>query len=78
MPSTYKLITLVGTSKKSFADAVGNAIRDASQTVRGISWFEVGDLRGRVAAGRVDEYQVTLKAGFKVEYTVPQGKRARK
>ncbi len=67
MSGTYKLISLVGTSDLSFAEAVDNAIRDASRTVRGIAWFEVDELRGRVADGKVDQYQVTLRAGFRVE-----------
>jgi hypothetical protein len=78
MPSTYKLISLVGTSNDSFTDAVSRAIRDASKTVRGISWFEVDQLRGRVVNGEVDEYQVTLRAGFKVESTSATGRRPRK
>jgi hypothetical protein len=64
---TYKLITLAGTSSKSFADAVRRAIKDASKTVRGITWFDVDQLRGRVEDGGVAEYQVIIRAGFKVE-----------
>jgi len=67
MPGTYKLITLVGTSSNSFAQAADSAIEEASHTVRGITWFEVDDLRGRVEDGRVTEYQVTLRAGFRVD-----------
>ena len=67
MPGTYKLITLVGTSPDSFADAAATALREANRTVRGITWFEVDELRGRVGNGRVEEYQVTLRAGFHVE-----------
>jgi len=78
MPSTYKLVTLVGTSNDSFTDAVSRAIKDASRTVRGISWFQVDELRGRVVGGKVDEYQVTMRAGFKVEATQSGGKRPRK
>ena len=67
MGGTYKLITLAGTSSKSFADAVRRAIKDASKTVRGITWFDVDQLRGRVEDGGVAEYQVIIRAGFKVE-----------
>lgn len=67
MSGTYKMITLVGTSPKSFADAVNNAILTANRSVRGISWFEVDEMRGRVVDGEVDEFQVTIRAGFKVE-----------
>jgi flavin-binding protein dodecin len=68
---TYKLITIVGTSQRSFADATRGAIKTASSSVRGISWFQVDELRGRVENDKVAEYQVTLRAGFKVEAETP-------
>lgn len=67
MPGTYKKIEIVGTSPVSFSDAVQAAIADASKTVRHISWFEVVEQRGSVKDGKITEYQVTLKAGFKIE-----------
>ncbi len=67
MPGTYKKIAIVGTSPVSFAEAVKAAIKDASQTVRHIDWFEVDEMRGRVKDGVVAEFQVTLRIGFKLE-----------
>jgi flavin-binding protein dodecin len=67
MPGTYKKIVIVGTSPVSFAEAVKAAIKDASQTVRHIDWFEVDEMRGRVKDGQVAEFQVTLRIGFKLE-----------
>jgi dodecin len=67
MPGTYKKIVIVGTSPESFAEAVKAAIKDASQTVRHIDWFEVDEMRGRVKDGAVAEFQVTLRIGFKLE-----------
>ena len=78
MPGTYKLITLVGTSPKSFADAVRGAVDTANDSLRGLSWFEVDDLRGRIEGGKVSEYQVTLRAGFKVERGAPARPRGKK
>ncbi len=75
MPGTWKLITLVGTSRRSFAHAVGSAVADAGKTLRGLSWFEVDDLRGRIENGKVAEYQVTLRAGFKVEGSASPARR---
>jgi dodecin len=43
------------------------AISKAGETVRQMSWFEVVQIRGRIEAGKIDSYQVTLKAGFKLE-----------
>jgi flavin-binding protein dodecin len=67
MAGTYKLLELVGTSKKSFAEAVKAAVEEASKTVRHMDWFEVVNQRGRIVGGKVDEFQVTLKVGFKIE-----------
>lgn len=67
MAGTYKLLELVGTSKQSFADAVRAAVEEASKTVRHMDWFEVVEQRGRIANGKVDEFQVTVKIGFKIE-----------
>jgi Uncharacterized conserved protein len=67
MPGTYKKIVIVGTSPVSFAEAVKAAIKDASQTVRHIDWFEVDEMRGRIKDGQVAEFQVTLRIGFKLE-----------
>jgi flavin-binding protein dodecin len=67
MAGTYKLVELVGTSPTSFAEAVRNAVDEASRTVRHMDWFEVVSQRGRIVDGTVQEFQVTLKIGFKVE-----------
>jgi hypothetical protein len=67
MPGIYKLTEVVGTSPVSFAEATKNAISEISKTVRQVDWFEVVQMRGHVKNGEVDEFQVTLKAGFRVE-----------
>jgi len=67
MSGTYKVIELAGTSTVSFAEAVKSAVAEASETVRHMDWFEVVDQRGRIAEGKVVEFQVALKIGFKIE-----------
>jgi len=67
MSGTFKLVTLVGTSSDSYEQAIQNAIQDASASLRNLSWFEVTELRGRIAGGQVAEYQAKIQAGFKVE-----------
>ncbi len=66
-PSVHKKIEVVGTSPQSFAAAAANAVARAGKSVRGMEWFEVTELRGRIAGSKIDEYQVTLKIGFKLE-----------
>jgi dodecin len=67
MPGIYKIIEVVGTSPVSFAEAVKAAVAEAADTVRHMEWFEVVSQRGRIADGRVEEFQVTVKIGFKIE-----------
>jgi hypothetical protein len=63
----YKLVELVGSSGTSVSDAIQNAITRAAATVRNIRWFEVVQVRGEIADGKVQHYQVTLKIGFTLE-----------
>lgn len=67
MPGTYKITEIVGTSPTSYAEATRAAIADAAKTVRHMDWFEVVEQRGKIADGKVTEFQVTLKVGFKIE-----------
>lgn len=67
MSGTYKVIELVGTSPVSFAEATKSAVAEASKTVRHMDWFEVVNERGNIVEGKVAEFQVTLKVGFKIE-----------
>lgn len=61
---TYKLIELVGVSHESYAEATQNAVKRAGETLRGLGWFQVTELRGLIQDGEISEYQVTLKVGF--------------
>lgn len=63
----YKMLELTGSSTTSSDDAIAQAIARASATVRHIEWFEVVDMRGFVKDGAVAYWQVTLKAGFRLE-----------
>jgi flavin-binding protein dodecin len=67
MPGTYKITELVGTSPASFAEATRAAVAAAAKTVRHMEWFEVVEERGRIVDGKVHEFQVTLKVGFRIE-----------
>jgi flavin-binding protein dodecin len=63
----YKVVELVGSSEESVTKAIDRAIDKASQTIRHIGWFEVVQVRGHVEKGKVAQYQVTIKAGFRLE-----------
>ena len=63
----YRLSEIVGSSETGVDDAIRRAIQKASETVRNIDWFEVGQIRGHVENGAVAHVQVVLKIGFRVE-----------
>ena len=63
---TYKLIELVGVSEESTDQAIRNAITRASETLRGLDWFQVVETRGTIQQGKVAQFQVTLKVGFRI------------
>jgi flavin-binding protein dodecin len=67
MDKTYRKIEIVGTSTESLSDAVRNGIAKAADHVDHVSWFEVVEQRGSVEDGRVTQFQVTLKVGFRLE-----------
>jgi flavin-binding protein dodecin len=62
----YRKTEIVGTSQASMEDAVTAAVSRASQTLKGLDWFEVKEVRGTIADGRVHEWQVTVSIGFRV------------
>ena len=65
--SAYKVIELVGSSGTSISKAIDGAISKAGESIRQLGWFEVTQIRGHIESGKVGSYQVTLKAGFKLE-----------
>jgi len=64
---TYKLTEIVGTSDKGFAQAAANGVERAAKTLRNVDWFEVTDMLGRVTKGKISQYQVTMKIGFRLD-----------
>ena len=63
---TYKVIELVGSSAESTEKAIENALGRASQTIKGLDWFEVKEIRGNVQDGKIAWYQVKLAIGFRI------------
>ena len=65
--SVYKTVDIVGSSSKSIEDAVGGAVAKAAKTVKNLSWFEVGEIRGHIENDKVAHYQVAMKLGFRLD-----------
>lgn len=64
---TYSISEIVGTSTEGVDDAVRNGIAQASKTVRNLDWFEVKEIRGHLEEGKIADWQVTIKLGFRLE-----------
>jgi dodecin len=63
----YGMSEIVGTSTQGMDDAIRIGVQRAARTLRGLDWFEVTDIRGHLADGEIEHFQVTLKIGFRME-----------
>ncbi|MFE4369383.1 dodecin [Streptomyces sp. NPDC056835] len=64
---TYRVTEIVGTSHEGVDDAIRNGIARASQTLRGLDWFEMTEVRGHIVDGDIEHYQVGLRVGFRLD-----------
>ena len=64
---TYRVTEIVGTSPDGIDEAIRNAVRRASATLRHLDWFEVTQVRGQIKDGDVEHFQVGMKVGFRLE-----------
>ncbi|OUR95293.1 dodecin flavoprotein [Halobacteriovorax marinus] len=62
----YKKVELVGASNVSIEKAIEAAYEKASKSIHNLRWFEVQEVRGNFDGGK-PLYQVTLKAGFRLD-----------
>ncbi len=62
-----KIIELVGTSSRGFEDAINEAVRRSSKTIKNIRGVDVVGQKAIVRDGKVTEYRVNLKLSFGVE-----------
>ncbi|MBB4931457.1 hypothetical protein F4561_002277 [Lipingzhangella halophila] len=64
---TYRVTEIVGTSPESLDQAIRNGIARASETLRGLDWFEVSQIRGHLEDGEIGHFQVGMRVGFRLE-----------
>lgn len=64
---TYRVTEIVGSSSESLEDAIRGGIERAGQTLHGLDWFEVTEIRGHIADGTVGHFQVGMKVGFRLD-----------
>ena len=64
---TYKTVELTGTSGQDITEAMRNAVAKASATLHNLDWVEVSSIRGRISGDRIEQFQVTMKIGFRID-----------
>jgi dodecin len=62
-----KVVEVIGISKKSFNDAVVQAVKKASQSIKGISGVEVIKQSAKVEGGKITQYRADVKLAFPVK-----------
>ncbi len=65
MASTYKIIELVGVSKKSWEDAAEQAVATAAKTLKDLRIAEVTKMDMQIKKGQVLSYRTRLSVSFK-------------
>lgn len=65
--SVVKIIELVGSSDRSWQEAVEKAILRAAKTVRNIRGVDVLGWTGKVEGDKIVEYRANVKISFLVE-----------
>ncbi len=65
--STYKVIELIGSSPKSWEDAVSNAITKAAKHVRELRVAEVDELDVTIEEGKITAYRAKVHVSFRYE-----------
>lgn len=64
--SIVKVIEVIATSEKSFDDAVNNALKEASKSVKNIQSIYVKEMNAKVDNNKIVSYGVNAKVSFKV------------
>jgi flavin-binding protein dodecin len=61
------VIELVGTSPKGLQNAVEEAVKEASKTLRNIVGVDILGWTGKINDGKIVEYRANVKISFLVE-----------
>jgi len=65
--SVYKIITVVGTSPKSWEEAATVAVEAVAKTLRDLRIAEVEELDMQIDKGKVISYRAKVRVSFKYE-----------
>ena len=61
------MIELMGTSTKSWPDAVEEAVAKAGKSLRNIHSVDVLGLKAKVVNGKISEFRANVKIAFLIE-----------
>ena len=64
--SVVKILELVGSSEKSWEDAVENALKEAGETVKNIVGIDVLGYKGEVKDNKIVKFKAHIKVAFTV------------
>lgn len=65
--AVVKIIELIASSEKSFDDAIQEAVKEASRTIRNIDSVWIKDMKVHVKDGEIKSYGVICKVSFRLE-----------
>jgi flavin-binding protein dodecin len=65
--SIYKVIELVGTSEKSWEDAIRNVVETSAKTLRDLRVAEVTKLDVKIENGKITAYRARVTMSFKYD-----------
>jgi len=66
--SVYKFIELVGTSEKSWEDAVAHVVETAAKSLKDLRVAEVKEMDVKIEDGKVALYRVKVSLSFKYHH----------
>jgi dodecin len=67
MSNVAKVVTVIGNSPESFAQAAQVAVQEAARTIRGISGADVVSMSCDVEGDRITMYRTTVNIAFGIE-----------
>ncbi len=62
-----RITEVIGSSTKSWDDAVNNALNRANKTLRGLTGVEVIKMNAHIENGKISEYRAHIKITFILE-----------
>jgi dodecin len=67
MADVAKVVTVIGQSPESFAQAAAVAVQEAAKTLRGITGADVVSMSADVEGDRITVYRTTVNIAFAIE-----------